>query len=188
MLHEHKREPVSVTRGFSTASLVAKKTLPSWERGSQSPQKAPHSPAQSRGPRPSPCALPPSLPATSISATPAASQPVPFKVSGKPAEQRKPCSRRASDHRTPHPRRRCLETARIPPTSFPAAVCIGAHQPQLRGSCLGFRNCLYFREAVSQPTLERKSETPPKGVDPSEREKKKGGPRLTSLPTHVTSF
>lgn len=108
----------SFTGGQENASILGERLA--------EPPKGTSQPGTKQGSSAEPL-CPPSLPATSISATPAASQPVPFKVSEKPAEQRKPCPRRASDHRTPHPRRRCLETARIPPTSFPAAVCIGAH-------------------------------------------------------------
>lgn len=174
MLHEHKREPVYVSREFFTASLVAKQTLPPWEGCSQSPKR--HLTTRDK--------------AVVLTTTAPVSQPAPahpFQSLRKTSQAEETLLERASDHCTPHPRRRCLEIAGTPPTSFPAALCIGAHQLELRGSCLGFRNCLYFREAVSQPTRERKSETPPKGVDPSGRGKK-GGPRLTSLPTHVTSF
>lgn len=109
---------------------VPKKMLPPLEGCSQSPQKlltvwykaVVTEPRFSSPPTPLPRIILPNP--TSI---PACSKPIPSKVLGKPAEQRDPGQRRASDHHTPHPWRRCLETVPIPPTSLRAALCIGAH-------------------------------------------------------------
>jgi hypothetical protein len=69
------------------------------------------------------------------------------------------------------PRTRSPGTARSPPTSLQAASAHGPESQKLKRS-RWFRDCHYFIGAVSQPTLERKSETPPKGWTLREGKKK----------------
>lgn len=138
--------------------------LPAAPKGAQRPHKArvPRWPRSHRGP------APPARPARRP----------PRRVRGR--RRREPEEAGAG-----HTQGRCLETA---PRHLPLSwqpLAHGLRSQRLNASRLGFRNCHYFTGAVSQPTLERKSLTPPKGWTLREE---KSGPRLTSLPTHVTSF